>query len=350
MLIVLLPLAGVYIVSENVAGYLKFPPAAEQAVHAPFYLPAFIILCGGLILLLAHPLIHIIKSRDRDINYSLERRSFQVWGYAALVLGLLFWIIAWNRFPWADFFQRYTFTPIWFAYIAAVNALIFSRGGRCLIIDSPVYFFSLFPFSAVFWWIFEYLNRFTGNWYYSGVENLTGITYAAEASLAFSTVLPAVVSTSELIRTLPRIYSGMNSYVKLRFKNPAGAALNALIISGTGLALTGVFPELLFPLLWVSPLVIFLSVQYLMHEEVFFSSVFEGDWREVVIYSLSALVCGFFWEMWNAGSLARWTYSIPYVGGFKIFDMPLPGYGGYLPFGLECAVASHLIGKVFKSE
>jgi hypothetical protein len=47
--------------------------------------------------------------------------------------------------------------------------------------------------------------------------------------------------------------------------------------------------------------------------------------------------------MWNAGSLAHWTYSIPFVQRFMIFEMPVLGYAGYLPFGLECAVIGELI-------
>jgi len=51
---------------------------------------------------------------------------------------------------------------------------------------------------------------------------------------------------------------------------------------------------------------------------------------------MAALVCGFFWEMWNYYSLAKWVYSIPYVHRFQLFEMPVLGYLGYLPFGLLC--------------
>ena len=73
-----------------------------------------------------------------------------------------------------------------------------------------------------------------------------------------------------------------------------------------------------------------------------------GDWRPVIVPALAALICGFFWEMWNYFSLARWTYSIPYVQRFYLFEMPVLGYGGYLPFGLECLlVGSLVIGDPF---
>jgi hypothetical protein len=71
----------------------------------------------------------------------------------------------------------------------------------------------------------------------------------------------------------------------------------------------------------------------------------DGDWRDIARFSAAALVCGFFWEMWNSGSLARWEYSVPHVDGLRIFEMPLLGYAGYLPFGIECAaIAALLLG------
>jgi len=33
----------------------------------------------------------------------------------------------------------------------------------------------------------------------------------------------------------------------------------------------------------------------------------------------------------------------PYVDRFHLFGMPLIGYSGYLPFGLDCAVIAELI-------
>ena len=41
-----------------------------------------------------------------------------------------------------------------------------------------------------------------------------------------------------------------------------------------------------------------------------------------------------FWEMWNFYSLPKWTYVIPYVGFWKVFEMPLLGYLGYPFFGI----------------
>ena len=63
-----------------------------------------------------------------------------------------------------------------------------------------------------------------------------------------------------------------------------------------------------------------------------------GDWRKITSYALAALVCGFFWELWNYYSLVRWIYDVPYVNALHIFEMPLLGYAGYIPFGILCGL------------
>lgn len=91
-----------------------------------------------------------------------------------------------------------------------------------------------------------------------------------------------------------------------------------------------------FFLVWVAPLVILVSLQVLFNDRHVFSEAITGDWRPVASWALAALTCGFFWEMWNMFSLARWSYAVPYVQRYHIFEMPVVGYTGYLPFGLEC--------------
>ncbi len=68
-----------------------------------------------------------------------------------------------------------------------------------------------------------------------------------------------------------------------------------------------------------------------------------GDYTLVAAYGLAALCCGFFWELFNYHSLARWQYAIPYVQVFHLFEMPILGYAGYLPFGLVSALIIDLI-------
>ena len=110
-----------------------------------------------------------------------------------------------------------------------------------------------------------------------------------------------------------------------------------------GLLLTGAAPNYGFPFLWLAPLVIMMALQVQAGRCPLLDDACRGDWSRIAAAALAGLVCGFFWEMWNFGSLAHWSYSVPLVDRFPLFAMPLLGYAGYLPFGLECALVGDAI-------
>jgi hypothetical protein len=58
---------------------------------------------------------------------------------------------------------------------------------------------------------------------------------------------------------------------------------------------------------------------------------------------LGGLLCGFFWEMWNLHSYPKWIYHVPYDGFWKVFEMPILGYLGYLPFAMELYLMAQLV-------
>jgi len=124
-------------------------------------------------------------------------------------------------------------------------------------------------------------------------------------------------------------------------------ALAWFALAGGLLALVciGIWPNTLFPVLWLAPLLILCALQQLLLGETLFTSLQHGDWRPLLQPALAALICGLLWELWNFGSLAKWHYSIPYVQRYYLFEMPLLGYAGYLPFGIACALAMDLVAR-----
>ena len=94
---------------------------------------------------------------------------------------------------------------------------------------------------------------------------------------------------------------------------------------------------------------VFVLVQVLLKERSILDDLASGDWSLVFRFGIAALVCGLCWETWNYWSLAKWIYAVPYVHRFQIWEMPLLGFGGYLPFGMECAaVAAWLSPKLVR--
>ncbi|MGD8368726.1 MAG: hypothetical protein PVG78_13895 [Desulfobacterales bacterium] len=337
-----LPLLGVWLAGLPLSRYLAFPPVGRYVSHAPFSWAAFF-----LYLLLIAAAVGPLAVRGVRAALRMEKpappaRRFPGWGWTGLFALAVFWVLAWTRFSWFSPLQPHTFFPLWLSFVAVVNALDVKISGDSLMTARPGFFLALFPASAGFWWFFEYLNRFVLNWFYSGAA-YGPWSYFLLASMSFSTVLPAVLSTRRLLRHLPRLTAGFAGFIVLRPRHPKSTAAAMLAVAGTGLLLIGVFPNLLFPLLWISPLLIIVSLRTLSGQRHTLSALADGDWRPVVTAAAAALVCGFFWEMWNFFSLARWTYQVPYVHRFTVFEMPVLGYAGYLPFGLECAMAGQLL-------
>jgi hypothetical protein len=268
--------------------------------------------------------------------------SLPWWGWGGVLWTAVWWVLAWTRFSWMAPVQAHTFTPLWLGYIVVMNGWTFARTGRCMMLHRPRYFLSLFPLSAVFWWFFEYLNRFVQNWYYVGVVELSPLEYFFRATVPFSTVLPAVIGTMELMTSIPRLSAGLERYQPVRLAPASRAGWIVLLLSSTGLVGLGPWPNYLFPLVWVAPLLVITGLQVGLRQETILADLGKGDWRVVWQAALAALICGVFWELWNWKSLAHWQYTVPFVQRFHLFEMPLLGYAGYLPFGLECLVVADL--------
>jgi hypothetical protein len=345
LLLVGLPLGGVMLQGKSLAPYLEFPPLIPFVPHAPFSWPVFILLGLLPVLALAPLILRFLHYSGAYPSAVHCRQPFPRWGFAGIILAALSWFLAWTRFQWLAPFQDYTFFPLWLGFILVVNSLTCRRTGRCLLKSQPRFFLALFPLSALFWWFFEYLNRFVQNWHYLGVENFSGGEYILHASLCFSTVLPAVQSTEEYLASFPRLSGPLQNWRPVALPGPAWGWL-LLALAVPSLAGIAVYPDYLFPMLWIAPFLLITGVQVICREETLFHGLPDGDWRDIWLPALAALCCGFFWEMWNFKSLAHWQYSVPYVQRFHIFEMPLLGYAGYLPFGLECMAVSRMLGRV----
>ncbi len=338
-----LPLTGIAVAKKPIIDYMEFPPLTRYVSHADFSVTIFIILASFILAVITPFIVRVLTARNRAVAVAETRRCFPLWGWAGILLTAVAWFMAWTRFAWFAKFQNFTFTPIWLGYIVVVNALTYMRGGRCILRDSPRYMLTLFIISAVFWWYFEYLNRFVQNWVYVGIDDISRLQYFLFATLPFSTVLPAVLSTHELLATFPRISTGMDDFIKIRIPHAKQFAWSALLISCASLLAIGIWPDYLFALLWLSPLLIITFTQTIRGEKTIFEGIASGNWRKIYLLALAALICGFFWELWNYHSLSKWEYLLPFVNRFRIFEMPILGYSGYLPFGLECALIADFV-------
>lgn len=354
VLVLGLPLLGVQLSGQPLSRYLEFPPRTAYVQHEPFSWPVFIGVALIILLAVAPILFQILRANvglsqvSGQPPPSVPQHSalvpqhvlFPWWGRLAFCWTCLWWALAWTRFHWMAPLQEHTFTPLWLGYIVVVNAWTYARVGYCMMLHRPRYFLTLFPLSAVFWWLFEFLNRFVQNWYYIGVGGLSPLEYFLRATIPFSTVLPAVMGTAELLTSCPGMSAGLNRFKVIPIGHPARAGWSLLFLSCLSLSGIGLWPDYLFPFVWIGPLLLIVSLQSLNGRPTILTPLTGGNWRGVWVPALAALICGFWWELWNWHSLAHWEYALPFVDRFHLFEMPLLGYAGYLPFGLECVTVA----------
>jgi hypothetical protein len=193
---------------------------------------------------------------------------------------------------------------------------------------------------VVCWWLFEVLNIRARNWQYIGINGIGLAAYLALSSINFSIVIPAVFEASELASTFPFIRKAHPGLV-IRGNRPTTLAFFLAGWSMLGLLL--VWPQYFYPFLWLSLFFIQEPINVWLGNRTLANWTGKGDWRPVYGLWVGVLMTGFFWEMWNFYSWPKWVYSVPGVNFLHIFEMPLLGYGGYLPFALELFAFYHLV-------
>jgi hypothetical protein len=268
-------------------------------------------------------------------------RAFPARGWIGLALVAAGWGANWGldglRTYWAFF-------PLWLGYSLAIDALVYRRTGTSLLARSRRRYVGMFVMSAPAWWLFEVLNLRTQNWTYFGAEQFGPAAYAFWTTLSFTTVMPAVFGTAEWVASLGilnRVSKGPR-IVPDRWTTAAFFAAGCV-----SLLLVLMWPRLFFPLVWISLYFILEPLNVWLGRRSLADSTRTGDWRPVLALWLGVLITAFFWELWNFFSYPKWIYDVPWGGWLHVFEMPLLGYGGYLPFALELFALYHFVAGAF---
>ena len=250
-------------------------------------------------------------------------------GWIGLVLLAVCWPLNWTL---PGIRTAYLFFPLWLGYILVVDALVQVRTGNSISTTSRKNFVLMFVVSAPVWWLFELINLRTANWEYLGRELFSSFQFNLLSTISFSIVVPAVFETAALIRSfdwMQRLRTGP------RVAATSGVFLGLFAIGLAMLSAMLMWPKIFYPFTWTALVFILEPINQWTGRPHFLEELRQGDWRTVTSLLLAALVCGLFWEMWNYYSFPKWIYHIPGLGFWRIFEMPLLGYGGYVPFALE---------------
>jgi len=264
-----------------------------------------------------------------------RRLGFMGWLGLGIILGAE--ILLASRTPAVMLY----FTPIvWTGYLLLVHALV-----RSLDIPSSTNLRNpqdvqpdlkwLALWSVPLWLIFEAYNLRLQNWTYVGLP-ISPLAAGIGYIWAFSTIWPAIFLTADLLRALGLFSSP--AAPRRRWKR---STLMVIFLGGLAYLLVPVLVPVragsyLFGFVWIGFALLLDPLNYLWEGRSLLGEWEAGERSTLVRFLAAGWVCGILWEFWNYWAGAKWLYVFPIMQNWKIFEMPMLGYVGFLPFAVEC--------------
>ena len=235
-------------------------------------------------------------------------------------------------------FPTWFYVFAWYPALVILDQTIVLLGGESLS-ARPRELASMLWWSVVIWLLFEAINFRLQDWYYvflpaGRLERWIGIT------VSLATVVPAVLLPERLLDRLGvwrdlRYRAFTLGPRPLRIAGWAGWALLALVLA---------FPRYLYAFTWGA---VWLIVEPLLYardpERSLVADIAGGRWGRIARLMAAGLFAGALWETFNAVARGRWIYTVPFLEGLKIFEMPLVGFLGFPFFALEAWSLYHLL-------
>jgi len=261
-------------------------------------------------------------------------QRYPAYGWIGLIsLAVAEWLMFRGVEPVATFF-----TPIaWTAYALIADAAVFAIRGHSRLRDAPRQFVKMALLSIPLWLIFEAYNLRLGGWTYVGDLPLSLPLRWAAYGWAFATIWPGIFLTADLIES----FGWWDAPARPIIFSPA--TQKALVTLGAVLLLVPVIMprsigSFLFGAVWVGFIFLLDPINFRLGLPSFEADLASGRLGRFFSFLVSGFVCGLLWEFWNFWAAAKWNYIFPIMQKEKIFEMPVLGYLGFLPFALECFV------------
>jgi hypothetical protein len=237
-------------------------------------------------------------------------------------------------------FVGHWMTPIvWTGYILFVDGLMFKLKGRSLLLTDRLELLLVAIISIGGWWLCEFYNapRFWKSdyeiwWHYHHLEPnlmLRRVGY----DWAFATIFPLLFLTAEVFRVT--IFKRSTDGKQLKLSRVAMILLISIGVAGTAIPL--IFPSPWYaPVIWLCFIFLIDPVNAMRGYPSITGDLARGDRRRLWSLLASGFVCGLLWEYFNYWAISKWTYTVPYLGNTKVFEMPVLGFFGFPPFAIEC--------------
>jgi hypothetical protein len=251
----------------------------------------------------------------------------KVMGYVGVSLILLGEALSFvHILPWSQF----VFPLFWYGYIFLVDALNQRLYGRSLLRERQGEFASMLPVSALYWYLFEWHNVVIRNWVYINTPPEEWLATTVKI-VSFATVIPALYETAELLGGLIK----KELSLKARSLLPARWHLFVFLLGLVLTLLPLLLPRLFFWSVWLGLFFVIDPINDRLGRPSILKDWREGNFRRTAVWLLAGYLCGFFWEFWNYWAYTKWIYTVPVPAMPRIFEMPILGFFGFGPFGLE---------------
>jgi hypothetical protein len=239
------------------------------------------------------------------------------------------------------------FTPLaWTAYILVADATVFAMTGRSRLRNAPGELSRMALLSIPLWLIFELYNLRLENWTYVGLPMNLPARWLGYA-WSFATITPGILVTADVVAAFGWFAHPAPPVRCSRRGETVAAVIGALLLAAPLVAPRQI-AAYLFALVWVGFALLLDPINHRLGLPSLTGDLERGSRNWLYSLLVAGWVCGWLWEFWNYWAAAKWHYIFPMFQQWKIFEMPAPGYLGFIPFAAECFVmyvsASWLLG------
>jgi hypothetical protein len=228
-------------------------------------------------------------------------------------------------------------TPLcWTGFILAVDGALARRGASWLR-SSPRELLLMAAISIPSWLLFEFYDRprFWSSsgpeiwWHYLGLPPWPwrGFGYV----WSFATITPAILLLAELLEPAAERVMGHGEGGHVPRELEAALIWVGAILAGIPLLWPS---EYLAANVWLAWPLVLDPINHRLGRPSLLGDLEVGRRSRPLALLASGLACGVLWESWNFLASARWRYTVPFLGGVKLYEMPVLGFLGFAPFAL----------------
>ena len=344
-----LPYIGAYIqYGKDFPKSLFIYPAIFPLQKASFNIYIFSIIS---VFFLATVLVYIYPQivgfrKVIPVQTTRKRTKLPVWFWIGVIIWSVSLFLLWGRFESITWYLKFIDIALWWSFSFIIDGWVYARtGGTSLAGTRPRELMGIAVASVMGWMIFEYINFFVHyNWYYPIGHQIPSAEFLCYSMLASSAVFPISFEFYSLFNTFDGFKNKYSSGPKIVL--PKWLLVSAFIICLVILLMMSFYPDEMFFAIWIAPLAMLAILLDALKIWTPFTLLKKGDWSPLLLIALSWVAAGFCVECWNYFSAAHvdgklittntfyWAYSVPYVNVAHIFEMPILGYLGYLPYGV----------------